>query len=78
VHYCVGNMPGAVPRTSTYALTNVTLPFVSAIANAGLDGAVTADSGLAAGVNVIDGAVVNQGVADAHSLPMVRLDEVLA
>jgi alanine dehydrogenase len=69
VHYCVGNMPGAVPRTSTYALTNVTLPYVLKIADLGLDAAVRGDRALARGVNVLEGTVTNAGVADAHGLP---------
>lgn len=76
VHYCVGNMPGAVPHTSTYALTNVTLPHVERLA-AGVTEAVRADPGLAAGVNVIDGAVVSEGVADAHGLEAESLTGVL-
>jgi alanine dehydrogenase len=71
VHYCVGNMPGAVPRTSTYALTNVTLPYVIAIANAGLEGALRADPALVPGVNVYAGSITNAGVAEAHGLPFV-------
>ena len=73
VHYCVGNMPGAVPRTSTYALTNVTIPYAVEIANAGLEGAVRADPSLGLGVNVYAGHVTNAGVAEAHGLPMVTL-----
>ena len=69
VHYCVGNMPGAVPRTSTYALTNVTLPFVQKIADLGLDEAIRGDRALALGVNVLEGTVTNAGVAEAHGLP---------
>lgn len=68
VPYCVGNMPGAVPRTSTYALTNVTLQYVSAIADQGLDDAIRADPALALGVNVHSGLVTNDGVAAAHGL----------
>ena len=71
VHYCVGNMPGAVPRTSTYALTNVTLPYVIAIANAGLGGALRVDPALVPGVNVYAGSITNAGVAEAHGLPFV-------
>ena len=56
VHYCVGNMPGAVPRTSTYALTNVTLPYVAGDRDRGLEDAIRADPALALGVNVYDGA----------------------
>ena len=69
VHYCVGNMPGAVPRTSTYALTNVTLPYVQKIADLGLEGAIR-DPALALGVNVFEGSVTNAGVADAHGFPL--------
>jgi alanine dehydrogenase len=65
VHYAVGNMPGAVPRTSTYALTNVTLPYVLAIASAGAEEAVRADPALKLGVNTWDGALVNEAVGEA-------------
>jgi alanine dehydrogenase len=77
VHYCVGNMPGAVPRTSTYALTNVTLPYVSAIADHGLVEAVRRDPALARGVNVYEGAVTNDGVASAHGMERSSLDALL-
>jgi len=77
VHYCVGNMPGAVPRTSTYALTNATLPYVVAIADRGLEGAVRSDAALALGVNVVDGAITNDGVAEAHGLDAVPLSSLL-
>jgi alanine dehydrogenase len=77
VHYCVGNMPGAVPHTSTYALTNATLPYVVELANRGLADAVRSDPALAKGVNVYQGAVVYEPVAAAHGLPSTRLDEVL-
>ncbi len=73
VHYCVGNMPGAVPRTSTYALTNVTLPYALAIANRGLENAVRGDPALAAGVNVHAGEVTNAGVAEAHGLAFAEI-----
>jgi alanine dehydrogenase len=66
VHYCVGNMPGAVPHTSTYALTNATLPFVLALARKGLAGALRDDPALAKGVNVHEGRVTNRPVAEAH------------
>jgi alanine dehydrogenase len=75
--YCVANMPGAVPHTSTYALTNVTLPYVVEIADRGLDAAAAADPALALGVNVADGAIVYEPVALAHDLPYVPLAEVL-
>jgi alanine dehydrogenase len=73
VHYCVGNMPGAVPRTSTYALTNVTLPYVVKIADLGLEEAVRGDPALAFGVNVLDGTITNAGVAGAHGLAFREL-----
>jgi alanine dehydrogenase len=77
VHYCVGNMPGAVPRTSTYALTNVTLPHVLEIATLGLEGAVRADPALALGVNVYRGRITNAGVAEAHGLEAVPLHDLV-
>ena len=77
VHYCVANMPGAVPITSTKALTNVTLPYVEAIADHGLEEAVRRDPTLARGVNVLAGKVTYQAVADAHELEYVPLADVL-
>lgn len=76
--YCVANMPGAVPNTSTYALTNATMPYVRAIANAGWKLALRADAALALGLNTHDGQVVNEAVATAHELPHLVLSEVLA
>jgi len=76
-HYCVANMPGAVPVTSTLALTNATLPYVEAIANRGLKDAVSADAALAKGVNVIDGKLTYEAVAEAHGLDYTPLDDVL-
>ena len=69
VHYCVANMPGIVPRTSTYALTNATLPYLLRLASDGVNRAIHADPGLAKGVNLKDGKVVHQGVAESHGLP---------
>jgi alanine dehydrogenase len=77
VHYCVGNMPGAVPRTSTYALTNVTIPHALEIANRGLEDAIRHDPALALGVNVYGGHVTNAGVADAHGLASTPLDSLV-
>jgi alanine dehydrogenase len=77
VHYCVGNMPGAVPNTSTYALTNVTLPYVLDIAGRGLEEAARADPTLAGGVNVYAGSVANDGVAEAHGLEHVPLSSLI-
>ena len=76
-HYCVANMPGAVPITSTKALTNVTLPYIEAIAGLGLREAVARDTALAKGVNVIDGTVTYEAVAQAHGLDYLPLDDVL-
>lgn len=73
VHYCVGNMPGAVPRTSTYALTNATLPYALDIASKGLEAAMREDPALALGVNVYRGHVTNRGVAEAHGLAYTEL-----
>jgi alanine dehydrogenase len=67
--YCVGNMPGAVPHTSTHALTNVTLPYAEQIANRGWRAACAADPALARGVNAVDGQLANAAVAEAHGLP---------
>ncbi len=77
VHYCVGNMPGAVPNTSTYALTNVTLPYVMEIASRGLEDAVRADPALARGVNTYAGELTNAAVAEAHGLPGTPLARLI-
>jgi alanine dehydrogenase len=77
VHYCVGNMPGAVPNTSTYALTNVTLPYALDIAGDGLEEAVRADQVLAGGVNIYAGSITNDGVSGAHGLEYVPLGELI-
>jgi alanine dehydrogenase len=78
VHYCVANMPGAVPVTSTKALTNVTLPYAEAIADKGTRQAVIDDPALAKGVNVIDGKITYQAVADAHGMPYTPLSTVMS
>lgn len=78
IHYCVANMPGAVARTSTFALTNATLPFVQALANKGWRRALQEDEHLAAGLNVHRGEVVYPAVAEAHGLDCWPLVEVLA
>ncbi|MGH3002289.1 MAG: alanine dehydrogenase, partial [Gaiellaceae bacterium] len=77
-HYCVANMPGAVPVTSTRALTNATLPYVEAIANEGLRGAVAGDPALARGVNTIEGKLTYEAVAQAHGLEYTPLRDVLS
>lgn len=78
IFYCVANMPGAVPATSTYALTNATLPYVRAIANTGWRAALTADPALALGLNTHAGRATNAGVGAAHGLESVYVAEVLA
>ncbi|MGI8976248.1 MAG: alanine dehydrogenase [Thermomicrobiales bacterium] len=77
VHYCVTNMPGAVPRTSTLALSSVTTPYGLKLADRGLAGAVESDISLALGVNVFDGHVTCAGVAEAFSLPHVSLEQAM-
>ncbi|WP_020577439.1 alanine dehydrogenase [Actinopolymorpha alba] len=78
VFYCVANMPGAVPHTSTYALTNVTLPYVLDLADHGWKAACRHDPALGLGLNTHRGHLVNAAVADAHRLPHVNLSEVVA
>jgi alanine dehydrogenase len=77
IHYCVANMPGAVPITSTRSLTNVTLPYVEAIANRGTIDAVRSDPDLGRGVNVVGGHVTYEAVAEAHGLEYTPLDDAL-
>jgi alanine dehydrogenase len=78
IHYCVANMPGAVPITSTRSLTNVTLPYVEAIAAHGAIAAIRDDPALARGVNVLGGRVTYEAVAEAHSVEYTPLDDALA
>ena len=77
VHYGVANMPGAVPRTSTFALTNATLPYIIELAGRGVVGAARANPALAKGVNVWGGKVVHPGVAESLSEPATPLATVL-
>jgi alanine dehydrogenase len=77
IHYCVANMPGAVPRTSTFALNNVTLPFARRLANHGWKAAMQADPHLANGLNVHEGRVTNEAVAQALGLPYTPVAEFL-
>lgn len=77
LHYCVGNIPGAVPRTSTFALTNVTLPYALEIAGLGLKEAVRRNNSLAKGINVIEGRVSSRPVAEAHGLEYEPLEHIL-
>jgi alanine dehydrogenase len=78
LHYCVANMPGAVPITSTRALTNVTLRYVEEIADDGVLEAIRRDPELAPGVNVIGGRITYEAVAEAHGLEYTPLDDALA
>ncbi|HEY2657661.1 MAG TPA: alanine dehydrogenase, partial [Solirubrobacteraceae bacterium] len=76
-HYCVTNMPGAVPITSTYALTNATIPYVLHLASDGVVGAITENPGLKLGVNVAGGSVTYAPVAEAVGVPYVPVDDAL-
>ena len=77
VHYCVANMPGAVPRTSTFALNNVTMPYTLALANLGVAGASQADPGLRKGVNTYSGHITCQPVAESQGRDYVELGELI-
>lgn len=77
IHYAVANIPGAVPRTSTLALTNVTLPYALKIANKGWKQAVVEDAALSKGVNVLNGKVTYKAVAKAFDFPYIPLEEAL-
>jgi alanine dehydrogenase len=76
--YCVANMPGAVPHTSTYALTNVTLPYAVEIANRGWRDALLADPSFALGLNTHEGSITYRSVAEAHGLPWIPTSEALS
>jgi len=78
IHYCVTNMPGCVPRTSTYALTNATLPYVLEIADLGYSQALREDRALVKGFNVVNGKVTYKGVAKAHNFPYYRLENIIS
>ena len=78
VHYCVANMPGAVPYTSTLALTNATLPYAIQLANEGWKTACTKNTELRKGLNIANGKIVYKGVADAWSLPLHDVETILA
>lgn len=77
IHYCVANMPGAVPATSTIALTNATLPYAIQLAQKGWQQACRDSAPLRAGLNVVQGKVVYKGVADAFQLPLESVEKVL-
>jgi alanine dehydrogenase len=77
LHYCVANMPGAVPRTSTYALTNATIPYAIRLADGGVGRSILEEPGFAQGINVIRGKVTHPGVAEAFGLELAALGTVL-
>ena len=77
VHYCVTNMPGAVPHTSTVALTNATLPYALMLADKGWKNASASNNDLRSGLNIIGGHVVFQGVAEAFGLPLAHVDDFI-
>jgi len=77
LHYCVANMPGAVPLTSTLALTNATLPYARTIADKGWQTAAAEDAGIRAGLNIVDGKIVYPGVAEAFGMDLVGVEAVL-
>jgi alanine dehydrogenase len=78
VHYCVANMPGAVPKTSTMALTNATLPYAVEIANKGWQAAMRENQEIKLGANVVNGEVTYKGVAEAFDLDLVSIDTLLS
>ena len=78
IHYCVANMPGAVPRTSTFALTTATLPFALAIANKGLHRAIQEDTALKSGVNTYNGLLTNKEIADSQKREFIDIDELIS
>lgn len=77
LHYCVANMPGAVPRTSTFALSNATLPYIKVLANLGFPAAIRQSPALALGVNTYRGAITCAGVAEAFQLPYTPLEQIM-
>src|SRR5688500_2943955 len=77
LHYCVANMPGAVPRTSTFALTNATLPYALSLANKGFEKAIRDDAGLAEGVNTYGGKLTYDAVAESQGLEYTPLDSLI-
>jgi alanine dehydrogenase len=77
IHYCVANMPGAVPRTATFALTNVTISYALKIANQGFETAVAADPALAKGINIYSGHVTHETVARDLNYPYQPLEQII-
>jgi alanine dehydrogenase len=78
LHYCVANMPGAVPRTSTFALTNATLPYAVRLANKGLVNAIRSDRGLMDGVNTVGGHITYRAVAESQGRAYRPIEELIA
>ena len=78
VHYCVANIPGAVARTSTLALTSVTLPYLVRIANEGVEGAAKGDPAMTKGLSTLGGELVSEPVAEAHDIPWTSPEKVLS
>ena len=76
IHYCVANMPGAVARTSTFALTNATFPYLRRIADAGLRGIVGAEPGVVKGLNIYQGKVYHAGVSSAFGMDLTPVVEL--
>ncbi len=76
MHYCIANIPGAVARTSTLALTSVTLPYLVKIADQGVEGAAAKDLALAKGLSTMNGNLVSEPVAKAHDLPHVDIEKL--
>ena len=77
LHYCVANMPGAVPRTSTFALTNATLPYALDLANKGFERAIAEDEGLKEGVNTYAGKLTYEAVATSQNLEYTPLEDLV-
>ena len=78
IHYCVANMPGAVPYTSTIALSNTTYPYIRSIANRGYQDAFLSDQALLKGLNIYKGQVTHKGVSDAFKLPYMKPEKAIA
>ena len=78
IHYCVANMPGAVPLTSTMALTNATLPFAVSLANKGWKRSVKESLAMKEGLNIVEGKITYQGVAEAFNMEYVSVDTIVA
>jgi alanine dehydrogenase len=77
VHYCVANMPGAYPRTSTIALTNATLPYIKLLASRGIIGAIAQSLEIRSSVNIFRGTIVHEGLAESRGMDYGDIDELL-